>query len=113
MKRNSISYTALRDSEAKSTERFYHDLSTKTLKCIGRITSFDTGSSTNIAEIKSYMGINYNALAIIVSNLKKLGYITLFLDKNNSQEVNSGVGPDHLNIKLTKEGLNAILNNTL
>ncbi|WP_437410955.1 hypothetical protein [Serratia marcescens] len=112
MKRNSISYTALRDSEAKSSERFYQDLSTKTLKCIGRITSFDMESSTNISEIKNYMGINYNALAIIITNLKNSGYITLFLDHDNFQGEKNNVGPDDLNIKLTKEGLNAILNNS-
>ncbi|EBG6450403.1 hypothetical protein FI910_01860 [Salmonella enterica] len=112
MKKNSISYTALRDSEAKSSERFYQDLSAKTLKCIGRITSFDTESSTNILEIKSFMGINYNALAIIITNLKNSGYITLFLDSNDSLREKDNVGPDDLNIKLTKEGLNAILNNS-
>lgn len=110
MKKNSISYTALRDSEAKSSERFYQDLSAKTLKCIGRITSFDLESSTNISEVKSYMGINYNALAIIINNLKKSGYIKLFLDSNSPQGENKNVGPDNLNIRLTKDGLNAILN---
>ncbi|MRT13171.1 hypothetical protein GJV07_12820 [Enterobacteriaceae bacterium RIT711] len=112
MKRNSISYTALRDSEAKSSERFYQDLSAKTLKCIGRITSFDLESSTNISEVKNYMGINYNALAIIITNLKNSGYIKLFLDSNSPQGENNNVGPDNLNIKLTKDGLNAILNNS-
>lgn len=109
MKRNSISYTALRDSEAKSSERFYQDLSAKTLKCIGRITSFEVESSTNILEIKSFMGINYNALAIIITNLKNSGYIKVFLNPNQNQ---NNVGPDDLNISLTKDGLNAILNSS-
>lgn len=113
MKRNSISYTALRDSEAKSSERFYQDLSAKTLKCIGRITSFEVESSTNILEIKSLMGINYNALAIIITNLKNSGYIKVFLNQNQNQNQNQNhVGPDDLNISLTKDGLNAILNNS-
>jgi hypothetical protein len=111
MSRNSISYTALRDSEAKSSERFYQDLSAKTLKCIGRITSFDLESSTNILEIKSLMGINYNALAIIITNLKNSGYINIFIGPNAHRGENNNVGPDNLNINLTKDGLNAILNN--
>jgi len=112
MKKN-ISYSALRDSEARSSVSFYQELSDKTLKYIGKITSHDLQMSTSISELKTLMGINYNALAMIVGNLKNSGYITMFLEHEKPAKAGeSHVGPEDLRIKLTKEGLNAILKNS-
>lgn len=103
------SYSALRDSETKSTLDFYEELSYKTLKCIGILTSHNSKSTTSIRQVKSLMGVNYNALATIVKGLKKAEYISVSIDPT-PRPVNT-VGPDNLNIKLTQEGLNEILKN--
>ena len=104
-----MSYSALRDSKAKSTLDFYEELSNKALKCIGVLTSHDASSTTTIKQIKSIMGINYNALATIVKGLKKSGYISVSIINHEHVGDSDNVGPDNLNIRLTREGRNAIL----
>ncbi|MFJ5854553.1 hypothetical protein ACIQCT_16700 [Enterobacter cancerogenus] len=113
MKKN-ISYSALRNSEVTSTANFYQELSTKTLKCIGSLTSHDIGAVTSVSDVKSFMGINYSALAKIINILKQSGYITLSINSDRPpHEIEyQNIGPEDLKIKLTKEGLNVILKNS-
>ena len=104
----SLSYSALRDSEARSTVNFFQELSMKVLKCIGILTSHNVLDTTTVFDVKSKMGINYNALANIISDLESKKYITLSIGDMGTEDV----GPESLLIKLTQDGLHEILKGT-
>lgn len=99
-------YTSLRDSESESASDFYNNLADKTLKCVGVLASYDLGNCASVSDIKDRMGINYGALAKMVSYLEHKKYVSLNIeDKSGVSEIS----PNHVCVKLTQEGLNAIL----
>lgn len=107
MKRNNI-YSSLRNSSSESAANFYQNLADKTLKCIGLMTAYDLTKEVTIFDIKERMGINYNALAKIVSLLESQNYVLLKLGKASAHDLT----PTNLCVSLTKEGVNAILKDT-
>ncbi|MGL6410997.1 MULTISPECIES: hypothetical protein [Aeromonas] len=109
MKRNNI-YSSLRNSSSESAANFYQNLAEKTLKSVGLMTSYDLEKKVTIYDVKVRMGINYNALAKIVSLLESQNYVLLTI--GNSSEPSLEVSPNDLFVSLTKEGLNAILKDT-
>lgn len=109
MKKNTMSYSTLRDSEAKTQVNFYNDLAIKTLRCIGMLTSYDLDKFTTISKTKSTMGINFNALAKIISALRSTEYVRLHIDDDLKNNKNREIGPDDLKIYLTNNGLRLIL----
>lgn len=109
MKRNNI-YSSLRNSSSESAANFYQNLADKTLKCVGLMTTYDLEKKVTIYDIKERMGINYNALAKIVSLLESQKYVFLTIGKPS--ESSSELSPNDLCVSLTKEGLNAILKDT-
>ena len=107
MKRNTITYSALRASEQKTDTSFYEELSYKTLLTIGQMVDHNLSKNIKILNLKERMGINFAALAKIAINLKSQNYINLNLT-NTTANVDS-VNPEDLIVSLTNDGLNLIL----
>jgi hypothetical protein len=109
MKKNTITFSALRASEQKSDVSFYDELSIKTLITIGELAEYKTDRPIGILDIKRKMGINFAALAKITNNLKSKNYIHFTLAPTVSEP--NQVTPNDVDVNLTSDGLNLIIKN--